>query len=152
MLQKLQNQGDILFSLLNSTYEFLGKKGGEELIKEWCHYVAEYGLWNGVVDAEREGGLEGMKKFWDDFLEAEGMPPTSCTTEIVGDEFVMTISHCHSQETVKEIGAELYGEACLHCVHICEKMAQLVDYDLEITYDAEKGCCQRRWKKLAAGN
>lgn len=147
MRQKLENQGDILFSLLNTTYAFLGERGGEYLLKDWCEYVAEHGLWNGVVDAVKAGGTQGMKAFWDDFLRAEGMPETSCKTEVRGDEFIMTITHCHSQDTVKRIGAKLYGEACMHCRHICEKMAEMVGYDLDFTYDPEKGCCTRRWTK-----
>lgn len=147
MIQKLKNQGDILFSLLNTTYEFLGKRGGEALIKDWCEYVAEHGLWNGVVDAAKQGGTKGMKKFWDDFLKAEGMPATSCKTEVINDTFIMTITHCHSQDTVKSVGATLYGEACLHCLYICQKMAEMVDYNLDFKYDSKKGCCMRRWTK-----
>ncbi|RLE13145.1 hypothetical protein DRI96_03445 [Candidatus Aerophobetes bacterium] len=61
MIQKVKNPGDILFSILNTTYEFLGEKGGEEMIKEWCEYVAENGLWSGVVDATKSGGIKGLK-------------------------------------------------------------------------------------------
>lgn len=147
MIQKLKNQGDILFSLLNTTYAFLGEKGGEKMIREWCEYTAEHGLWNGIVDAVKKDGLKGMKKFWDDFLRAEGMPETSCKTEIAGNEFIMAISKCHSQETVKHVGAKLYGNACLHCVYICRKMADLIGYDVKIDYNPEKGNCVRRWKK-----
>jgi len=147
MIQKLKNQGDILFSILNTTYEFLGVKGGEEMIKEWCYYVAEHGLWNGIIDAEKRGGLKGVKKFWDDFLKAERMPSTHCKTEIKGNEFIMTIKKCHSQETVRKTGANLYGNACLHCLYICEKMAELIKYDLKFEYDPERGKCIRIWKK-----
>ena len=148
MKQELRNPGDILFSILNTTYQFLGEKGGGKLLKEWCEYTVEHGLWSGVVEYTREGGIQGLKKFWDDFLVAEQFPPQDVTTEIVGErEFVMTLKKCHSLNTLKEIGAQVYGDACLHCVHICKKMGDLNDYDVDIQYNSNKGTCVRRWIK-----
>jgi len=148
MIQKVKNPGDILFSILNTTYEFLGEKGGEEMIKEWCEYVAENGLWSGVVDATKKGGIKGLKKFWDDFIKAEQVPEGAVETSLINEkEFLMVINKCHSQETLKKIGAKVYKNACLHCVYICKKMAEMIDYDLEFKYDPEKGWCSRRWIK-----
>ena len=148
MIQKLENPGDILFSLLNTTYEFLGKKGGEGMIKEWCEYCAENGLWSGVVEATKKDGIKGLKKFWDDFIKAEQVPEGVCQTSLISEnEFLMVINKCHSQGTLKEIGAKVYENACLHCVYICQKMAEMIGYEVELKYDSEKGWCSRRWIK-----
>ena len=59
----MKTPGDLLFSILNTTYEFLGETGGKELLKKWCHYVAEHGVWSGVREAYADKGMEGKKIF-----------------------------------------------------------------------------------------
>ena len=82
--QEIKDPEDLLHSILNSTYEFLRLRGGdtwvvrflastlnnlyifldslggEDLLRDWCEYIAEYGVWSGVVEATAKGGTQGL--------------------------------------------------------------------------------------------
>lgn len=143
MTQQINKPDEILFSILNTTYEFLDQKG---LLKEWCEYVAENGLWSGVVEATRKDGIKGLKEFWDHFIQAEHVPEGIIETSLINEnEFLMVINRCHAMETLKKIGTKVYENHCLHCVYICKKMAEMIGYEVELNYNPERGCCSRRW-------
>lgn len=112
------------------TFEWLRKKGGEELVREyWREAIASDSQQHAMELISREG-IEGMKKYWGHTLDEEAAGYTMTATDHV---YRIDMHRCPSKGFLISNGIVQFADYCDHCIGwigpIMEKAGFVVDHE-----------------------
>ncbi|MHC4871762.1 MAG: hypothetical protein ACYTFY_07945 [Planctomycetota bacterium] len=95
------------------TFEWLRKKGGEELVKEYWENAISNDSQQHALQLISEKGFEGMKEYWGETLHEEG---ADCNTVFADGVYRSDMHRCPSLGFLLRNNLKHYHDYCNHCL------------------------------------